>query len=52
MTRGQQELATLERLDQIRTQWHHVNSYYNGIQDTIQAYLGRSQSASYRYSRY
>jgi hypothetical protein len=41
----QKELADLERLDQIRTQLHHLYGYYKGIQDAIEAYLGRSQRA-------
>jgi len=41
----QKELADLERLDQIRTQLHHLYGYYKGIQDAIDAYFGRSQSA-------
>jgi hypothetical protein len=40
----QKEPADLERLDQMRTQLHHLHGYYTGSQDAIEASLGRSQS--------
>jgi len=34
-----------QRIDQIRYQLHHLYGYYRGIQDAVEAYLERHQSA-------
>lgn len=42
----QKDPLDMDRLDQIRYQRHHLYGYYKGIQDAIDAYLHRRQSAS------
>ena len=44
VTERQSRVLDEQRLDQIRYQLHHLNGYYKGIQDAIDAYLQQQQS--------
>jgi Mg2+ and Co2+ transporter CorA len=45
MAERQRLPADLQRIDQIRYQVNHLYGYYRGIQDAIDAYLQRRQTA-------
>jgi hypothetical protein len=48
MVARQRQPANLRLLDQIRYQLLHQYGYYRGIQEAIEAYVHRQQSASSR----
>ena len=45
LTERQQSPVDMQRLDQIRYQLHHLYGYYRGIQDAIDVYMRKKQSA-------
>ena len=45
MSERQRVPADLQRIDQIRYHLHHLYGYYRGVQDAIEAYLQRRQTA-------
>ena len=45
MAERQRAPADLQRIDQIRYQLQHLYGYYRGLQDAIEAYLQRRQTA-------
>jgi hypothetical protein len=45
MIERQSAVPDMQRIDQIRYQLHHLYGYYRSIQDAIEVYRSRQQSA-------